>query len=154
MKEQYSKKEIEQLILKEQHGFYVLNKKDIVLKEDAMERVASVQPTTTNNSSSASLNSDLNDAQRANPGVDEFDIDASDYDTKQSNDSVKIDVNANNTREATQEIQNLQKNPQLRNVMNNMNTKFHVRIKENKIKKLKENSVSFSKKELNEMLNK
>ena len=73
-------------------------------------------------------------------------VDAKDYDASQKNDSVRIDVNANNTREATQEIQKLQKNPQMKNMMNNMNTKFHVR--------LKENSVSFSKKELNEMLQK
>ena len=142
----YSKKEIDNLILKEQHGFYLLNKKDIVLKEDNYDKVASVQPTSTNHSSSSSLNADLNSAQRTNPGVKEFDVDAKDYDASQKNDSVRIDVNANNTREATQEIQKLQKNPQMKNMMNNMNTKFHVR--------LKENSVSFSKKELNEMLQK
>lgn len=153
MKHCFLKKEIENMILKETKGFYLFNKKDMILKEEETNRVAAVQPTTNGNSSTASLNSDLNKAQKDNPNTNDFEVDSGDYDTKQTNDSVRINVNAKNTREATQEIQNLQKNPQLRNAMSNMDTKFRIHIGEN-VQNLREKSISFSKKELNEMFKK
>lgn len=149
----FTKKEMDRMRINESQLYKIYEKKELVLHEDNSERVAAVQPTTNGNSSTYSLNSDLADSQRNNPGVNHFEIDGGDYDHKQTNDSVKFNINATNTTDATQEIQNLQKNPQLRNVMNNMDTKFHVHMKEN-INKLRENSISFSKKEIREILNK
>lgn len=149
MNKVFSKKDINNMILKETKGYYILNKKDLKLNEDNSN--AFVEPSS---DSISSLSSDLAKTKSENPTDDQFIVNANSYDGNSSNNSVTLDVQGDNPTDATKNFQTITRNPAVRNLMNhtNVNAKIHLRNEE--LERLRESSVPFTKKEIKEMFKK
>lgn len=149
MNKVFSKKDINNMILKETKGYYILNKKDLKLNEDNSN--AFVEPSS---DSISSLSSDLSRTKSENPTDDQFIVNANSYDGNSSNNSVTLDVQGDNPTDATKNFQTITRNPAVRNLMNhtNVNAKIHLRNEE--LERLRESSVPFTKKEIKEMFKK
>ena len=80
MNKVFSKKDINNMILKETKGYYILNKKDLKLNEDNSN--AFVEPSS---DSISSLSSDLSRTKSENPTDDQFIVNANSYDGNSSN---------------------------------------------------------------------
>jgi hypothetical protein len=145
----FSKKDINNIILKETKGYYILNKSDLKLNEDNSN--AYVEPSS---DSISSLSSDLAKTKSENPTDDQFIVNANSYDGNSSNNSVTLDVQGDNPTDATKNFQTITRNPAVRNLMNhtNVNAKIHLRNEE--LERLRESSVPFTKKEIKEMFKK
>lgn len=145
----FSKKDINNIILKETKGYYILNKSDLKLNEDNSN--AFVEPSS---DSISSLSSDLAKTKSENPTDDQFIVNANSYDGNSSNNSVTLDVQGDNPTDATKNFQTITRNPAVRNLMNhtNVNAKIHLRNEE--LERLRESSVPFTKKEIKEMFKK
>jgi hypothetical protein len=145
----FSKKDINNIILKETKGYYILNKSDLKLNEDNSN--AFVEPSS---DSISSLSSDLARTKSENPTDDQFIVNANSYDGNSSNNSVTLDVQGDNPTDATKNFQTITRNPAVRNLMNhtNVNAKIHLRNEE--LERLRESSVPFTKKEIKEMFKK
>ena len=136
-----SKKNINDIILSETKGYKnIYHKKDLMLNEDVY-----VQPTSPN-SSSSNISSDLSQAKSENPTKNDFTIDGADYDNNANTKSVTIDVQGKNPTDAEQNFNTLQQDPNIKNIKNK-NFRFH-------LESLRRNSIPFSKKEINEMIDK
>lgn len=146
----FSKKDINNIILKETKGYYILNKKDLKLNEE--ESNAFVEPSS---DSVSSLSSDLAKTKSENPNDDNFIVNANSYDGNVSNNSVTLDVQGDNPTDATKNFQMMTKNPAVRNLMNhtNVNAKINLRngVDREHLNKLREGSIPFTKKEIREM---
>lgn len=144
----FKKKDIRNIVLAESKNYIVIEKKNLKLKEDSNSYV---EPS---NNNISSLSSDLNNAKAKNPHDEEFVINASSYDSDNSNDTVTLDVQGNNATDASRNFQKMTRNPNVKNMIRkgNVNAKFHLR-NEN-VNRLRESSVKFTKKELNDVLNK
>lgn len=109
----------------------------------------------------------INKAKQLNPQSDNVVVDTSMFDSTSNNDPVAIDINARNGQDARSQINNMMTaNPQLKSLQANGNlmAKVHMegRIiskreieeerKKLKLKKLRENSIEYSKDELNEAI--
>ena len=151
----FSKKDINNIILKETKGYYILNKSDLKLNEDN-NRNSYVEPSSTN--SSTSLASDLAKTKSENPQDDTFVVNTNNYDTNQNNNSVNLDVTGRNAQDAANNLRNTMKNPAVKNLMGktNVNAKIHLRngVDREHLNKLREGSVPFTKKEIKEMFKK
>ena len=151
----FSKKDINNIILKETKGYYILNKSDLKLKEDNNSN-SYVEPSSTN--SSTSLASDLAKTKSENPQDDTFIVNTNNYDTNQNNNSVNLDVTGRNAQDAANNLRNTMKNPAVKNLMGktNVNAKIHLRngVDREHLNKLREGSVPFTKKEIKEMFKK
>jgi hypothetical protein len=64
-----------------------------------------------------------------------------------------VDIHADNAQDASQKFQTMRQNPHMKNLMANSNVNAKVHLKNEHIERLRETSVSFSKKEIKEMLN-
>ena len=136
-----SKKRLDNIFLKENNKIISFPKSKIrLINEDNNEKNAYVEPSSDHTSS---LASDLSKSKAQNPTDDTFIVNNNSYDGDSSNNTVTLDVDANSTSDAASQVQNLQRNPNVRNLMNrtNVNTKVHIR-------EMEERSVSFTKKEL------
>lgn len=155
MSKVFSKKDINNIILKETKGYYILNKSDLKLNEDN-NRNSYVEPSSTN--SSSSLASDLAKTKSENPQDDTFIVNTNNYDTNQNNNSVNLDVTGRNAQDAANNLRNTMKNPAVKNLMGktNVNAKIHLRngVDREHLNKLREGSVPFTKKEIKEMFKK
>lgn len=155
MSKVFSKKDINNIILKETKGYYILNKSDLKLNEDN-NRNSYVEPSSTN--SSTSLASDLAKTKSENPQDDTFIVNTNNYDTNQNNNSVNLDVTGRNAQDAANNLRNTMKNPAVKNLMGktNVNAKIHLRngVDREHLNKLREGSVPFTKKEIKEMFKK
>ena len=151
----FSKKDINNIILKETKGYYILNKSDLKLNEDN-NRNSYVEPSSTN--SSTSLANDLAKTKSENPQDDTFIVNTNNYDTNQNNNSVNLDVTGRNAQDAANNLRNTMKNPAVKNLMGktNVNAKIHLRngVDREHLNKLREGSVPFTKKEIKEMFKK
>jgi hypothetical protein len=154
MSKVFSKKDINNIILKETKGYYILNKSDLKLNEDTKNSY--VEPSSTN--SSTSLASDLAKTKSENPQDDTFIVNTNNYDTNQNNNSVNLDVTGRNAQDAANNLRNTMKNPAVKNLMGktNVNAKIHLRngVDREHLNKLREGSVPFTKKEIKEMFKK
>lgn len=141
----FSKKQIRNMILAESKDYIVIEKKDLKLKEDTNSN-SYVEPSS---NSISSLSSDLSNAKSKNPHDEEFIVNANSYDSNNSNDTVTLDVHGSNPTDASKNFQKMTKNPNVRNMIQkgNVNAKFH--INNESLNRLRESSVKFTKKELN-----
>ena len=151
----FSKKDINNIILKETKGYYILNKSDLKLNEDN-NRNSYVEPSSTNSSTSQA--SDLAKTKSENPQDETFIVNTNNYDTNQNNNSVNLDVTGRNAQDAANNLRNTMKNPAVKNLMGktNVNAKIHLRngVDREHLNKLREGSVPFTKKEIKEMFKK
>lgn len=144
----YTKKEIEKMMVSESRLFKVFEKRDLKLVED--DSNAYVEPSSDGISS---LASDLTKTKTENPTDDKFIVNMNSYDNKTSNNPITIDVNGDSPSDASKKLQQMTKQPgvkQLLNTNTNVNAKVH--LNKEHIERLRESSVSFSKKELNNLL--
>jgi hypothetical protein len=95
----FSKKDINNIILKETKGYYILNKSDLKLNEDNSN--AYVEPSS---DSISSLSSDLAKTKSENPTDDQFIVNANSYDGNSSNNSGTLDVQGDNPTDATKKV--------------------------------------------------
>ena len=145
----FSKKDINNIILKETKGYYILNKSDLKLNEDNSN--AFVEPSS---DSISSLSSDLAKTKSENPTDDQFIVNANSYDGNSSNNSVTLDVQGNNPTDATKNFQTITRNPAVRNLMNHTNVNAKIHLRNEGLERLRESSVPFTKKEIKEMFKK
>lgn len=121
---------------------FIFNKKNLKLNEgnNNTDSVATVNPSSNNITSVAS---DLTASRQDNPTVNTFEIDPKNYNGNASDDPIPMEINAENPADASKQIQNLTKRQDFKQIKN---PKIRVTFNEN--------CVTFSKKELNEMLKK
>lgn len=103
---------------------------------------AYVQPDNAN-STAADIASDIAKAQKLNPTDDNFVLDTTDYDGNPTNVQPQMQVNAKNPQDAAKQIENLKKNPNTKKVMDS-GAEINV--------KLGENTIKYTKAELNKIL--
>lgn len=155
MSKLFTKKNIENYIMTETKGYYVLNKKDIVLKE-GVGGDAYVEPSTTG--SSSSLANDINKTQTENPNADTYVVNPNDYNASRTDDIPDLNIDADNAMDAEKQIRSFNTNPRFNSIINNgdANVKVHLRsgVEREHLNKLREGSVPFTKKEIMEMLKK
>ena len=149
MSKVFSKKDINNIILKETKGYYILNKSDLKLNEDNSN--AFVEPSS---DSISSLSSDLARTKSENPTDDQFIVNANSYDGNSSNNSVTLDVQGENPTDATKNFQTITRNPAVRNLMNHTNVNAKIHLRNEGLERLRESSVPFTKKEIKEMFKK
>lgn len=150
----FKKYQIEQMVINEsvnnKKTKVIFSKKQLKLKEDNSN--AYVEPSS---NSASSLASDLARTKSENPTDDQFIVNANSYDSNASNDTVTLDVTGNTPADASKNFQQVTRNPNVKRMMNggtNVNAK--VRIHNESIDYLRENSVKFSKSELDNLLTK
>ena len=143
----FTKKEIKNMVLDESKIYRVFEKKDLKLYED--DGNAYVEPSS---DSSSSLTGDLAKAKSKNPNDDEFIVNANSYDGDSSNNAITLDVVGNSPNDASTNFRKLTKQPGVRQLMANSNVNAKIHLKNENIEKIKENSIPFTKKELNEIL--
>lgn len=142
----YSKRDIDRMFLNESKIYRVFEKKDLVLNESGN---AYVEPS---NDSQSSLSSDLSKTKAKNPTDNEFIVNANSYDGDASNNTVTLDVSGNTTSDATNNFNKLTKQPNVRQLISKGNVNAKIHLNKESIDRLRENSIPFSKKELNEIL--
>ena len=129
----------------------IFSKKSLHLNEDnnGSNGTAYVEPSS---DSTSSLATDINKAKQENPTDDTFIVNANSYDGNKSNNTVTLDINAENGQDATHQFTQMKQNPYVKNMIanGNVNARFH--LKNEQIERLRENSVSFTKKEIKDML--
>lgn len=143
----FTKKEIKNMILDESKIYRIYEKKDLKLCEDSGN--AYVEPST---DSSSSLTGDLAKAKSENPNDDEFIVNANSYDGDSSNNAITLDVAGNSPNDASNNFRKLTKQPGVRQLMSNSNVNAKIHLNNESIERLRENSIPFTKKELNEIL--
>lgn len=144
----YTKNEIEKMMVSESRLFKVFEKRDLKLVEG--DGNAYVEPSS---NVISSLASDLSKTKTKNPTDNNFIVNMNSYDNNATNNPITLDVNGNNPSDASKKLQQMTKQPgvkQLLNTNSNINAKIH--INKEHIERLRESSVSFSKKELNNLL--
>ena len=144
----YSKKYIDNYILSETKGYYILNKDELILRED-LRGDAYVEPSTIGTSSS--LSTDLNKTRIENPNADSYVVNPTDYNATKTDDVPDLNIDAQNSMDAEKQIKNLNTNPRMSSIINHGDANVKVHFREN-LDRLRESSVSFSKKEISEML--
>lgn len=147
----FTKKDIENKILRETKGYYFVNKKDLKLVSEGNAYVDD----TTGNGNMSSLSTSLSDAKTKNPTDDTFIVPSNNFDGKKSNNGVEIGIEANSTQEASNKIKDLTYNNQgVKTLMNDPKSSpnFKVHLKSESIERLRESCVPFTKQELNKLL--
>lgn len=131
----------------------IFSKKHLHLNEDnnGSKGTAYVEPSS---DSTTSLASDINKTKQENPTDDTFVFNTNAYDGNKTNNAITFDVHADNAQDASQQFQQMRQNPHVKNLMTNANVNARVHLRNEQIERLRENSVTFSKKEIKEMLNK
>ena len=151
----FTKKNIENFILSETKGYYVINKKDMTLKED-IKGDAYVTPSTTGTSSS--IAKDINTTRTENPNASTYVVNPTDYNSSTVYDVPYLNIDAANTMDSEKQIRSFTTNPRLNSIINkgDANVKVHLRngVDREYLNKLREGSVQFTKKEINEMFKK
>lgn len=112
----------------------IFEKKNLRLREDDSSDNSSSEVTLTPNSSehsSTDIASDLQKAQQANPNAKTIAMDSQDYNGNNSsqNQKIQVDVNGDNTMDATRNMNNqILNNPTMRSEYNKGNVKvnFHM----------------------------
>lgn len=121
--------------------------KKVVFVKEQLEKIregnAYVQPDMAN-SSSSNIASDISSAQKDNPTDNSFVLDTSHYDGDASNNEPTLTINAKNAQDAQQQYNNMQKNPNTKRVMDAGATC--------QVNMQKENTIRYTKKELNKIL--
>ena len=146
----YSKKYIDNYILSETKGYYILNKDELILRED-LRGDAYVEPSTTGTSSS--LSNDLNKTRTQNPNADSYVVNPTDYNATKTDDVPDLNIDAENSVDAEKQIKSLNTNPRMSSIINHGDANIKVRFREH-LERLRESSVPFTKKEIIEMLKK
>jgi hypothetical protein len=144
----FTKGEMKSMILSESSVYKIFEKKNLRLKES--EKNAYVTPS---NNGINSLSSDLSKSKSENPTDDNFVVDMNQYDNKSSNDNITLDISGKNPQDASRNIQTVMKNPHVKQLLNTSNVNANVHINNESIERLRESSVPFTKKELNNLLN-
>ena len=148
----FTKGQIERMLFVEETNKTVYKKKDLILKEDIhQEPSAYVEPSS---DSVTSLATDINKTKADNPTDDTFHANLNSYDGKASNNPITLDFVGDNASDASQQIQQTMRNPQVKNLMNNTNVNAKVHLRNEHIEKLRENSIKLTKSELSQMLRK
>lgn len=152
----YTKKDI-QLTLGEGKRY---SKKDIILKEDS-DTAANVNPTT-QNASSSNVSTDLSDAAKDFPSAKKYEIDLGEYSgNNNQNNQINLSVTGNNPQEAGKQIQQQMKNPVVKQAIAQGQDVKATYVPKNKqlgeskkerIAKLRESSVAFTKSEMIDFL--
>jgi GTPase SAR1 family protein len=129
----------------------IFSKKSLHLNEDnnGSKGTAYVEPSS---DSTSSLATDINKTKQENPTDDTFVVNANSYDGNKSNNTVTLDINADNGQDATQQFTQMKQNPYVKNMIANGNVNARIHLKNEQIERLRENSVVFSKKEIKDML--
>ena len=129
----------------------IFSKKNLHLNEDnnKSQGTAYVEPSSDNTSS---LASDINKTKQENPSDDTFIVNANSYDGNKSNNTVTFDITADNGQDATQQFTQMKQNPYMKNMIANGNVNARIHLRNEHIERLRENSVSFTKKEIKDML--
>ena len=130
----------------EHDNFFIVPKSRLRLKEDN-EKNAYVEPSS-NNANISTLSKDIDKTRQNDPNATELYIDWEDFDGNPKKD-VEINVQGKNSQEITQNIQNVLKDPNMKNVMKNGKFKATLTCS---IDYRRANSIPFTKAELNEML--
>lgn len=120
----------------------IFSKKSLKLNEanNNAESIATVVPTS---NSITSVSHDLTASRKDNPTANVFDVDPKNYNGNPSDDPIPMEIHADNEADASNQIQQLTKRQDFKQIKN---PKIRVTFNEN--------CVTFSKKELNEMLKK
>lgn len=120
----------------------IFNKKNLHLNEgnNNTDSIASVTPSS---NSITSVSTDLTNSRKENPTANSFDIDPKNYDGNPANDPITMDIHADNEMDASKKIQQLTKRQDFKQLKNPK-----IRVSYN------ESCVTFSKKEIREMLKK
>lgn len=141
-----TKKQLKDNALNESKPYKIFEKRNLRLSEEGN---AYVEPSSDRPSS---LSGDLSKAKSKNPNDDEFIVNANSYDGDSSNNTVTLDVAGKTPTEASNNFRNMTKQPAVRQLMANSNVNAKVHLKNEDIERLRENSVPFTKKELDELL--
>ncbi|MBO7210717.1 MAG: hypothetical protein J6V44_06895, partial [Methanobrevibacter sp.] len=106
----------------------IFSKKNLHLNEDnkGSNGTAYVEPSS---DSTSSLASDINKTKQENPTDDTFVINANSYDGNKSNNTVTLDINADNGQDATQQFTQMKQNPYVRNMIANSNVNARIHLK-------------------------
>lgn len=129
----------------------IFSKKNLHLNEDnnGSNGTAYVEPSSDN---ASSLAADINKTKQENPTDDTFVLNANSYDGNKTNNTVTLDINAENGQDATQQFTQMRQNPYVKNMIANGNVNARIHLKNEHIERLRENSVSFTKKEIKDLL--
>ena len=129
----------------------IFSKKSLHLNEDnnGSNGTAYVEPSS---DSTSSLATDINKTKQENPTDDTFIVNANSYDGKTSNNTFTFDMDAENAQDATNKFNQMKQNPYVNNLIANGNVNARIHMKTEHIERLRENSVSFTKKEIKDML--
>lgn len=143
----YTKKDIEKFLFMENKRPFIFEKRMLKLKEG--DGNAYVEPSS---DSMSTLSSDISRAKSENPTDNTFIVDTSSYDSNKNNNSVTVDVNASNPTDASNKITQLTKDSNVKQLMSKGKLNAKVKLNNESINRLRETSVPFTKKELNELL--
>ncbi len=144
----FTKKELNKLILKENKLYKVFEKKELKLYEDGN---AYVEPSS---DSYNSLAGDLSKAKSKNPNDKDFIVNANSYDGNPTNNTITLDVNGSNPSDATSNFRKMTNRPEIKQLISKSNVNAKIHLTNEHIANLKENSIPFTKKELNNLLSK
>lgn len=150
IKRQYTKQEMKYRRLCENNNFFVVPKGRLKLKEDD-DSNAYVEPSKSNTNSS-SLASDLSRTISDNPTDDTFVINSKNYDNNGGNQVPTFDINATNSSDAAQQYQNIMRNPDMKRISSNGGANVKIHLNTESLEYRKENSIPFTKAELNKLL--
>ena len=118
----------------------IFTKKQINLLKEGN---AYVQPTHAA-SNASSIASDINATQKENPSDDSFVFDTTDYDGNSGNNEPMFTIDADNAQDAQTKYNDMQKNPDFKRLTDSGATC--------QVKLTKENTVKYTKEELNKIL--
>ena len=83
---------------------------------------------------------------------DTFVINSKNYDNNGGNQVPTFDINATNSSDAAQQYQNIMRNPDMKRISNNGGANFKIHLNTESLEYRKENSIPFTKAELNKLL--
>ena len=151
IKRQYTKQEMRYRRLCENNNFFVVPKGKLKLREDNDNSNAYVEPSSSNGSST-SLATDLAKTVAENPQDDEYVFNTKSYDGDSATQVPTIDIKATNPTNAATEYNKLvTQNPEVKNlVRKGANVKVHLNTES--LEYRRQNSIPFTKAELNKLL--
>ena len=150
MKRIYTKGEIKYRALCENNKFFTIPKANMRLREDS-ESNAYVKPTQSN-SNASSLASDLAKAASENPTDDTFIVDTSNYDSNSQNQKPTLNIKAKNTTDASKQYMDLIKNPAINQLTKSKGANVEIELQNESIQYRRNNSIPFTKSELEQIL--
>lgn len=126
---------------------FINNKKNQFINE--AEKNSYVQPSSDNINS---LANDLSKAKNNNPTDKNFIVNTNSYDGNTNNNPITIDINATNPNDGAMKLKRTMQNPSVKTLMSKNNVNANIRMNNESIEDLKNRSILFSKKELDNIL--